>query len=42
MTVLLDLLNLAGSMDGSQAYTLRKPGMTIIWDSYRPQHGGQH
>jgi len=28
-------------MDGSQAYTLRKTARTLIWDSYRSQHGGQ-
>jgi len=29
-------------MDGSQAYTLRKTARTLIWGSYRSQHGGQH
>jgi len=28
-------------MDGSQANTLRKTATTLIWDSYRSQHGGQ-
>jgi hypothetical protein len=28
-------------MDGSQAYTLRKTASTLIWDSYRSQHGGK-
>jgi len=29
-------------MDGSQAYTLRKTGRTLIWGSYKSRHGGQH
>jgi hypothetical protein len=27
-------------MHGSQAYTLRKTGRTLMWGSYRLQHGG--
>jgi len=29
-------------MDDSQAHTLRKSGMALIWSSYTPQHGWQH
>ena len=30
-----------GGGDGSQAYTLRQTGRTLIWGSHRPQHEGQ-
>jgi len=29
-------------MNDSKKYTLRKTARTLIWDSYRSQHGGQH
>jgi len=28
-------------MNDSKKYTLRQTARTLIWDSYRPQHGGQ-
>jgi hypothetical protein len=37
----LNVLNFAGRMDGSQVHTLRRMARTLISDSYISQHGGQ-